>query len=196
MPFWLSCAHVCGSVLLDDGFHAKVGDFGLAKLSSDPASPEPGAQKLSDTHTAGVGTKRYQAPEVGLPGGTPAEYSYSCDVYSYGLLLWELTHGEVALKGVKTVQLGPLVSRGVRPPIALPPCLKVIAPLIDKCWRHDPTKRPTMKACAKELLEIERESTRTTGTPRTSSPASSSTDNPSTAAAGSPRNGAEANHAA
>ena len=188
-------------MLLDDGFHAKVGDFGLAKLSSDPASPEPGAQKLSDTHTAGVGTKRYQAPEVGLPGGRPTEYSYSCDVYSYGLLLWELTHGEVALKGVKTVQVGPLVSRGVRPPIALPPTLAVIKPLIEKCWEHDPTKRPKMKACAKELLEIERESTRTTGTPRTSSPASSSTDNPSTAAAGSssspPSNsGAEANLAA
>ena len=187
-------------MLLDDGFHAKVGDFGLAKLSSDPASPEPGAQKLSDTHTAGVGTKRYQAPEVGLPGGTPTVYSYSCDVYSYGLLLWELTHGEVALKGVKTVQVGPLVSRGVRPPIALPPRLKVIEHLIANCWEKDPTKRPTMEACAKELLEIiERESTRTTGTPRTS-PASSSTDDPSTAAAGSsstpPSNGAEANLAA
>ena len=124
-------------MLLDDGFHAKVGDFGLAKLSSDPASPEPGEQKLSGTHTAGVGTKRYQAPEVGLPGGTPTEYSYSCDVYSYGLLLWELTHGEVAFKGLKTVQVGPLVSNRYRDPIALPPCLTVIEPLIRKCWAHD-----------------------------------------------------------
>ena len=174
----------CGSVLLDDGFHAKLGDFGLAKLSSDPASPEPGAQELSGTHTAGVGTKRYQAPEVGRPGGTPTAYSYSCDVYSYGLLLWELTHGEVALKGVKTVQMGLLVSDGHRDDIALPPDLKVIEPLIKGCWDNDPTKRPTMQACAKELKEIETESTRTTGTPRTS-PASSSTNNSSTAAAGS-----------
>ena len=183
-------------MLLDDGFHAKLGDFGLAKLSSDPASPEPGAQELSGTHTAGVGTKRYQAPEVGRPGGTPTAYSYSCDVYSYGLLLWELTHGEVALKGVKTVQMGLLVSDGHRDDIALPPDLKVIEPLIKGCWDNDPTKRPTMQACAKELKEIETESTRTTGTPRTS-PASSSTNNSSTAAAGfpssssPPSNGAE-----
>jgi serine/threonine protein kinase len=166
-------------VLLDDGLRAKVSDFGIAKRSGNPSSAGPGAQKLSDTHTTGVGTTRYMAPERLRSD----EYSFPCDVYSFGMLLWELTHDTVVFQdynGVRlTRHLPARVQRGVRPPLALPPDLTAIGPLITACWAADPADRPTMPACADELLKIE--SSNTSGSlPATYSTSSKSTSSNST----------------
>lgn len=83
------------------GLHVKVGDFGLATddLLSPPiednafdysgTSPrlKRTASSLSD-HTTGVGTSTYAAPEQ-LKGSV---YSTKCDIYSLGVILFELFH--------------------------------------------------------------------------------------------------------
>ena len=46
------------------------------------------------------------------------------------------------------------MQRGQRPPLELPPSLTAIGPLITSCWQSDPEARPTMLACADELLRL------------------------------------------
>ncbi|KAI3782225.1 hypothetical protein L2E82_12263 [Cichorium intybus] len=67
-----------GNILLDSNFCAKVADFGLAKLCN--------RDNTHITMTNGRGTPGYAAPEVWLP----LPVSHKCDVYSFGMLLFEI----------------------------------------------------------------------------------------------------------
>ncbi|KAI3782227.1 hypothetical protein L2E82_12265 [Cichorium intybus] len=67
-----------GNILLDSNFCAKVADFGLAKLCN--------RDNTHITMTKGRGTPGYAAPEVWLP----LPVSHKCDVYSFGMLLFEI----------------------------------------------------------------------------------------------------------
>lgn len=68
------------NVLLDDHFHAKVSDFGLAKLMT---------REQSHVFTTMRGTRGYLAPEW----ITSYAISEKSDVYSYGMVLLEIIGG-------------------------------------------------------------------------------------------------------
>ena len=95
-----------------------------------------------------------QAPEVMQASEQQViiRYDESCDVYSFGLLLWAIAHGAepFAAHDQQAVALL-LAPSGERPALQLRPGLEALGPLTASCWHQDKAQRPTMSACAEEL---------------------------------------------
>lgn len=121
-------------LLSGDRCRAKVADFGLAKFSVHAEA----AQTVA-------GTRYWMAPEV-LTG----KYTHAADVYSYGLVLYELVARRVPFQengGLKWPQDATLGHRPALPSSVHPDWTNVI----QCCWHVDPGKRPTMDTISKHL---------------------------------------------
>ncbi|XP_062184564.1 receptor-like cytoplasmic kinase 185 isoform X2 [Phragmites australis] len=77
------------NILLGDGFHPKLSDFGLAKLG-------PVGDK-SHVSTRVMGTYGYCAPEYAMTG----QLTVKSDVYSFGVVLLELITGRKAIDSTR-----------------------------------------------------------------------------------------------
>ena len=125
--------------------------------------------KLSDfdtccatpTSTALVGTLGYMAPEV-LVG---QEYDLSCDIWSFGSLLYEISHncapyavtdGSMGQAQIEE-SLKRVILSGARPFIDPRRCPQSLQTLISSCWQLNPTKRPTADDIVAQLMGMKHE---------------------------------------
>ena len=125
----------------------KLFDFGFAVgLPSENDVSNP-AGLLFDK----CGTPRYMAPEVGLELG----YRTGADVYSFGMLLWEicaLKEPFPSLDCPAAFDLEVFV-KGHRPSVKKHwPVL--ITTTIKKCWSASPSKRPSISCVVTDLCTV------------------------------------------
>lgn len=116
------------NILLDEKKRAKICDFGLIRTKS------------KDPMTGLVGTAPWMAPEVLL---SSPYYDEKVDVYSFGILLWELVTSMRPYEGEDFTKVTiEILENNKRPiiPDNIAPNLRI---LIEKCWDRDPEKRPS-----------------------------------------------------
>ncbi|OMO75455.1 hypothetical protein COLO4_26070 [Corchorus olitorius] len=105
----------------------KVADFGVARV-----------QAQSGVMTAETGTYRWMAPEV----IEHKPYNHKADVFSFGVVLWELLTGKLPYENLTPLQaaLG-VVQKGLRPEIPKHTHPKVVE-LLERCWQQEASLRP------------------------------------------------------
>lgn len=130
------------NVLLNHTFNAKLCDFGLAitkENSMTAHSLHASISSLQGGQGNIVGTYAWLAPEQFVPHTKPTS---KADIYSYGVILWELATRDTPWKGSNFSQVESWVTKGHRP--LIPEVAPVpVKELIQACWLHDPQSRPS-----------------------------------------------------
>ncbi len=150
------------NILLDDKGNAKVSDFGLTTM-------------MQDTHAGSerrvAGSVQWAAPEVLCADDTHSYDPFVADVYSFGIVMWELLRREVPYRDMQLVAITMAVVRDdLRPEdlgAELPNDLgdlnrmdKVEALyewLTANCWAANPVSRPTFCEIVSHLTEMSSE---------------------------------------
>ena len=110
--------------------HAKLGDLGRSVIGISFYF-----QSLDDDDF------RYTAPEA-LKGSSIVPYSQSIDVYSFGVLVWQILSGKIPFYELKNDITQQIIS-GYRPSVDdLPSDIsEEIIEMIESCWHSNPKKR-------------------------------------------------------
>ncbi|XP_010498195.1 PREDICTED: serine/threonine-protein kinase EDR1-like [Camelina sativa] len=130
------------NLLVDKNWVVKVCDFGLSRMKV--------STYLSSKSTAG--TAEWMAPEV--LRNEPADEK--CDVYSYGVILWELFTLQQPWGKMNPMQVVGAVGfqhRRLEIPEFVDPG---IADIIRKCWQTDPRLRPSFGEIMASLKQLQK----------------------------------------
>ncbi|CAM8923532.1 unnamed protein product [Rhodiola kirilowii] len=130
------------NLLVDNNWNVKVCDFGLSRLKHNTF--------LSSKSTAG--TPEWMAPEV-LRNEPSNE---KCDVYSFGVILWELATLKLPWSGMNPMQVVGAVGfqhRRLEIPKEVDP---LVARIIWECWQQDPSLRPSFAQLTVALRPLQR----------------------------------------
>ncbi|CAL9117934.1 unnamed protein product [Musa textilis] len=119
----------------------KVCDFGLSKM------------KLHTMVSGGVrGTLPWMAPELLYTNSN--KVSEKIDVYSFGIVMWEILTGEEPYADMHYGEvIGGLLHNTLRPPVPVS-CNKEWRNLMEQCWAADPEQRPTFTQIASCLYSM------------------------------------------
>lgn len=131
----------------------KVSDFGTA--ARPPGLLDTGATKLSQS--IGVGTAEWMAPEVINGRFGIAHYGKEVDVYSFGMVMYEIGTSLLPFHDVEdSIQVSFMAALGERPKDmggrAVPASYLT---LMNRCWAHTPEDRPPFNEVFIELSSME-----------------------------------------
>jgi serine/threonine-protein kinase len=111
----------------------KLLDFGLASMDDAAAGVTTAATALTAVGAV-VGTVAYMSPEQARGQSVDAR----SDIFSFGLVLYELLSGRQAFAGESTIETLAAIVRDEPPPLAAPPRL---AAIVSRCLRKAPGDR-------------------------------------------------------
>ncbi|XP_038074013.1 tyrosine-protein kinase CSK-like [Patiria miniata] len=127
------------NILVSEEDVAKVSDFGLAQHDREKAEKS----KIPVKWTAPEAVRK-------------KTYSTKSDVWSYGILLWELySFGRVPYPRVPADDVIKFVEDGNR---MQPPddCPDTVYDVMNRCWKLQPEKRPTFRQIESRVMELRR----------------------------------------
>uniref|UniRef100_A0A3B4UE03 non-specific serine/threonine protein kinase n=2 Tax=Seriola dumerili TaxID=41447 RepID=A0A3B4UE03_SERDU len=127
------------SLQVQDPVNIKLSDYGISR------------QSFHEGALGVEGTPGYQAPEI-RPG---IVYDEKVDMFSYGMVLYELLSGRRPALGQHQLQIAKKLSKGVRPVLGSPEEVQFycLHSMLTECWDTKPEKRPVAMQCVRQMQE-------------------------------------------
>ncbi|GAM26893.1 hypothetical protein SAMD00019534_100680 [Acytostelium subglobosum LB1] len=147
-PMIIHCDLKSANILIGgqslDTLVAKVSDFGLSVRQFD-----------KEVKGRKVWNWRWLAPEV----IKNVQYTEKIDIYSYGMVIWELITREIPFEEYFEEYkwnsvIEDKVTHGLRPTIPKE-CPEQFANLIQDCWQEDPRRRPSFEDIITQLQQMQ-----------------------------------------
>ncbi|KAL3829328.1 hypothetical protein ACJIZ3_018130 [Penstemon smallii] len=130
------------NLLVDKNWTVKVGDFGLSRIKHETYL----------TTKTGKGTPQWMAPEV--LRNEPSDEK--ADVYSYGVILWELVTHKIPWDSLNSMQVigavGFMNQRLEIPKDVDPQWVSII----ESCWHIEPQIRPSFQEIMEKLKDMQK----------------------------------------
>lgn len=145
--------------LLDRAREAAQGPLGAVSGAVASIAPSATSEAVSDL-TAGIGTPAYMAPEV----LRQAAYGQAADVFSFGVVMWEVTKGLVPdlvaqarpgrRGGSWLIAVEELYAAGAQLQFAGGTATAAFAALAGACMAYVPEKRPSFAEVVDRLAWV------------------------------------------
>jgi serine/threonine protein kinase len=123
----------------------KLFDFGLCTCVKRRQSSNESYEMTGNT-----GSLRYMAPEVALK----APYSEKADVYSFGIMIWQMARDRVPFKGMTREAFMTNVVRGGERPKLDRSWPAGFSQLLTDCWNENPEIRPSFSTIKSKIDEL------------------------------------------
>lgn len=135
--------------------HAKILDFGLAKMKEEDVLPTDATVTDMYKTQAGtvLGTVSHMSPEQAMGHDVDGK----ADVFSFGVVLYEMATGFSPFMGpTPQATLARLLNQAPKPVNELNPTTPMaLEQLINRCLEKDPNRRPTAKEVTAELKRVQ-----------------------------------------
>ncbi|KAJ0020650.1 hypothetical protein Pint_32482 [Pistacia integerrima] len=129
-------------ILLDRHGNACLGDMGIVTACKSVG-------EAMEYETDGY---RWLAPEIIAGDPESVSETWMSNVYSFGMVIWEMVTGEAAYASFSPVQAAVgIAACGLRPEIPKD-CPQMLKSLMTKCWNNLPSKRPQFSEIIQVLL--------------------------------------------
>ncbi|XP_008235274.1 PREDICTED: probable LIM domain-containing serine/threonine-protein kinase DDB_G0287001 [Prunus mume] len=137
-------------ILLDRHGNACLGDMGIVAACKSVG-------EATEYETDGY---RWLAPEIIAGDPESVSETWMSNVYSFGMVIWEMVTGEAAYATCSPVQAAVgIAACGLRPDIPKD-CPQLLKSLMTKCWNNSPSKRPQFSEILSTLLRTNNNSNR------------------------------------
>jgi predicted Ser/Thr protein kinase len=127
------------NILLANDGTPKISDFGMSRVIKDSAA--------SGKTKATVIPLRWMAPE----NLQDRSYSIKSDVWSYGILVWEIVTGREPHDNEDQLLIGARIRDEGFHPVIPEDCEPALRRVMEMCWHKNPEDRPTMEGITKVL---------------------------------------------
>ena len=128
-------------MLINDDWTVKLCDFGLSRYQA----------KFDSENHGKIGTPHWMAPEI-LRG---EKYSSAADVYSFGVILWEMLTSDIPFRGRSIPHITGMVGY-YRETLKVPQqCNKNLRQIVNNCLLYEAERRPTFEHIVKYLERVE-----------------------------------------